>query len=239
MKKFLIAAMVFLAFSQVEAQVTFSPGLRAGANFSHFTQGDLGSNYYYDNNYFEPNMGQQIRLPESKFTSKTDFYVGFYGALRLTKFYTLQPEVTYSRQGSKLESYSPAPNGIVRKMDSQFDLSYISVGIINKFTFNDKFNMHIGPTIDILAEQSGNSNFPPQNFNNNYYYYDSYNANSDIDLAFVFGLGYNFTKNIGIEARVKKGVIPVLDWSDYHTNVVFSAGLTYTFDVSGAGTTTK
>ena len=238
MKKFLIAAMVFLAFSQVEAQVTFSPGLRAGANFSHFTQGDLDYNYNNGGINFDPNTGQPIRLPESKFTSKTDFYVGFYGALRLTKFYTLQPEVTYSRQGSKLESYSSAPNGIVRKMDSQFDLSYISVGIINKFTFNDKFNMHIGPTIDILAEQSGNSDYQPQNFNN-YYYYDSYNANSDIDLAFVFGLGYNFTKNIGIEARVKKGVIPVLDWSDYHTNVVFSAGLTYTFDVSGAGTTTK
>ena len=230
--------MVFLAFSQVEAQVTFSPGLRAGANFSHFTQGDLDYNNNNGGINFDPNTGQVIRLPESKFTSKTDFYVGFYGALRLTKFYTLQPEVTYSRQGSKLESYSSAPNGIVRKMDSQFDLSYISVGIINKFTFNDKFNMHIGPTIDILAEQSGNSDYQPQNFNN-YYYYDSYNANSDIDLALVFGLGYNFTKNIGIEARVKKGVIPVLDWSDYHTNVVFSAGLTYTFDVSGAGTTTK
>jgi hypothetical protein len=236
MKNFLIAAMVFLAFSQVEAQVTFSPGLRAGANFSHFSQGD---SYYYDNVInFEPNTGQSIRLPETKFTSKTDFYVGFYGALKLSKFYTLQPEVTYSRQGSKLESYSYTDSS-VRKTELQFDVSYISVGIINKFTFNDKFNMHIGPTIDILTEQSGNSNFQPQNFNNNYYYYDSYNANSDIDLAFVFGLGYNFTKNIGIEARVKKGIIPVLDFSDNHTNVVFSAGLIYTFDVSSAGSTSK
>jgi len=53
-------------------------------------------------------------------------------------------------------------------------------------------------------------------------------------MAFVLGAGFNFTPNFGIEARVKKGIIPVY-YSDIdsvdHTNVVFSLGATYTFDV--------
>jgi hypothetical protein len=228
MKKITLALFVLFGFAQLHAQVSFRPGIRAGANFSHFTDGD------FDNNTFATDInGNPIRIPRDEFKSKTDFYVGIYGALKLTRFYTLQPEVTYSRQGSKIVTYD-APNGMINKTSGQIDLSYISVAIVNKFTFNDKFNIHIGPTIDVIAEKSGDFDYMPSN--NDYYYYDGifYDTESDIDLAFVFGLGYNFTKNLGLEARVKKGIIPVLDWNDDHTNVVFSAGLTYTFDVSNS-----
>ena len=61
---------------------------------------------------------------------------------------------------------------------------------------------------------------------------NNFNTDSEVDLAFILGAGYNFTKNFGLEARVKKGVIPVLDYSDgNHSNVVFSFGGTYTFDL--------
>jgi|GEM_PF-170302 len=237
MKKILLASFVLFGFAQLQAQVTFRPGVRAGVNFSHFTDGDYDGN----NIYVDQNTGNTIRIPNDEFKSKTDFYVGIYGALRLTRFYTLQPEVTYSRQGSKIESFGVVNNAIT-KTSSQIDLSYISVAIVNKFTFNDKFNIHIGPTIDVIADKGGDSGYTPIN-NNDYYYYDSYNyfydTESDIDLSFVLGIAYNFTKNLGLEARVKKGIIPVLDWGDDHTNVTFSAGLTYTFDMSGAGTTAK
>jgi hypothetical protein len=234
MKKIIIALFVLFGIAQAQAQVTFRPGIRAGVNFSHFTDGD------FDNNNFTTDLnGNSIRVPKDEFKSKTDFYVGIYGALRLTRFYTLQPEVTYSRQGSKIESFD-VTNGIVSKTSTQIDLSYISVAIINKFTFNDKFNIHVGPTIDVIAEKGGTDNYTPY-ANQDYYYYDNYyyDTESDIDLAFVLGVGYNFTKSFGLEARVKKGIIPVLDWGDDHTNVVFSAGLTYTFDMSGAGSTAK
>lgn len=235
MKKILIASLLFLGFAQMSAQVTFRPGVRAGANFSHFTDGD-----FEDQSYTTTSEGQLIRIPSTEYKSKTDFYVGIYGALKLTRFYTLQPEITYSRQGSKIESFDVNFNGMLEKRSSQIDLSYVSVAIVNKFTFNNMFNMHIGPTIDILADQSGDfeDSYLPLN-NGDYYYYDNaIDTDSDIDLAFVFGLGINFTKNLGLEARVKKGIIPVLDYSsEDHTNVTFSAGLTYTFDITGAGAT--
>lgn len=222
MKKITVAAFVFFTFVQIQAQVTFKPGIRAGANFSHFTQGD---DYY--NSYDDQNTGENVRIPQADFNSKTDFYVGFYGALRLTKYYTLQPEINYSRQGTKVEYFD---TNVRRMRKTQFDVAYISVGAINKFTFSDKLNIHLGPTIDVLSDKSRNAFYDQEN--GDYFYSSYYDADSDIDLAFVLGLGFNITKNLGIEARVKKGIIPVLDFSESdHTNVVFSGGLTYTFDL--------
>ena len=87
----------------------------------------------------------------------------------------------------------------------------LSVGIVNKFTFNS-FNIHVGPTVDVEVD----SNFDTDN---------------DLDLGFQLGAGYNFTKNLGLEARIKRGVIPIVDTSSNHDNVVYSLGLSYTFDL--------
>lgn len=187
--------MIFFAFFgmlQTQAQVTFKPGLRGGANFSHFTKGD----YYYSNNNNNVN-----------YDTHTDFYLGFYGALKLSKFYTLQPEINYSAQGS---DYSSSNFG-----SANFKVDYLQIGVVNKFTFSDQFNVHLGPTLDFVVSK-------------NFY------TEADVDMAFVLGAGFNFTPNFGIEARVKKGIIPVFysdDDNSDHTNVVFSLGATYTFDL--------
>lgn len=185
--------LTFFGIVQTQAQVTFRPGLRGGANFSHFTKGND-----YSNN--TPNNGN--------FDTHTDFYMGFYGALKLSKYYTLQPEIDYSSQGSNYSS-----DGESRK----YNVDYLSAEVINKFTFTDQFNIHFGPTLDFVVSQD-------------------FNTEADVDMAFVLGAGYNFTPNFGIEARVKKGIINVF-YSDFdnantnHTNVVFSLGANYTFDI--------
>lgn len=216
-KGLFLVFLMLLAFTQADAQVTFRPGIRAGVNMSHFTQGD----YSYTNEYYFDVNGNYIPyVNDSEFTNKTGFYVGFYGALRLTKYYTLQPEVTYSNQGSTYRAPVPMAspqfgyynnnNYYPRKLD----VSYLSVALVNKFTFNDKFNVHLGPTIDFVVDR----NYPVYN---------------DVDLAFTLGAGYNFNSNFGIEARVKKGIVPAINDNSGgdHTNVVFSFGATYTFNV--------
>ena len=220
MKKILLAIIALIGFSQAQAQVTFKPGIRAGVNFSHFTEGDRFD--YYDGY----NENEKI-----DFKSKTDFYIGFYGALKLTRFYTLQPEITYSRQGSKFHysyqetSYNEETGFTSSRttgVNGQYDLSYLSIAVSNKFTFNEKFNVHVGPTIDFIVEKDGDLARSS---------YD-YDRPTDVDLAFFAGIAYNITPNIGIEARVKKGIVPVIDtYYDDHTNVNFSIGATYTFDL--------
>ena len=171
-KQIFIAFFAILGMSQIEAQVSFKPGIRAGLNFSHFTKGDIS---YYNND-----SNSQRR----EFSSVTDFYVGLYGALRLTNHYTLQPEIDYSRQGAKFEFREGNYNH-----SNTLNVSYLGVQIINKFTFADKFNIHIGPGLDFQVEE----NFPTEN---------------EVDLTFILGAGYQFNKNFGIEARAKKGIIP-------------------------------
>jgi hypothetical protein len=193
-KGILILLFAFLGIMETQAQVTFRPGLRAGANFSHFTK---GSNYYYDP--YDPNpVG-----PNIEYDTKTDFYIGFYGALKLSKFYTLQPEIDYSAQGSNYRSSTSSFN---------LDVDYLSFEVLNKFTFGDRFNIHFGPTLDFVVDKN-------------------FDTDANVDMAFVLGAGISLTHNFGIEARVKKGIIPVLDFNENHTNVVFSLGATYTFDV--------
>lgn len=201
MKKILLSVVCLFLYTAVNAQVTFRPGVRGGVNFSHFTKGDYGG-YYYDSN------GNYIERNGDQFTSKTDFYVGVFGTLQLSRFYALQPEIDFSRQGSEFKYYNPEQN---RTFSRTLDVSYLSIAIANKFTFKD-FNFHVGPTIDFVVED----NFGPYN---------------EVDLTFFLGAGYNITKNFGVEARVKKGIITVFDSYDSHSNVVFSIGATYTFDV--------
>lgn len=193
-KGIFIVLFIFFGITQTQAQVSFKPGLRGGANFSHFTRGD---------NYYNSDTSGYV-----DFTTNTDFYIGFYGALKLSKYYTLQPEIDYSAQGSNYKSANGSAN---------LNVDYLSFEVLNKFTFSDKFNVHFGPTLDFVV----NKNF---------------NTDADVDMAFVLGAGINLTPNFGIEARVKKGIIPVYyNNNDYygsnHTNVVFSLGGTYTFDV--------
>ncbi|PWA09104.1 outer membrane beta-barrel protein [Flavobacterium laiguense] len=193
-----ISIIFFILFgiSQTQAQVTFKPGIRAGANFSHFTK---GSGYYsdpYDSNYYNREY--------VNFSNKTDFYIGFYGALKLSKFYTLQPEIDYSAQGS--EYTSPA------NRNGNLNVDYLSFEVMNKFTFGEMFNIHFGPTLDFVVSKD-------------------FDTDANVDMAFVLGAGVKFTPNFGIEARVKKGIIPVIDFDNNHTNVVFSLGGTYTFDI--------
>jgi len=212
---------IFLAFAAIfsvlaSAQVTFRPVIRLGANFSHFTSGD----------YRTIQLNNQVITARNEFDSRTDFYFGVAGALKLSKVYTLQPELDYSRQGGKL---IPAPsqsgfydnNGYPVNLsnssyytyvpNNDFKVSYFGVQLINKFNVK-KFNIHLGPGVDFRTD----SNF---------------NLKSDIDLTFIGGMGFEIIENLGVEARIKKGILSVAYINgDYPTNVVFSLGATYKLD---------
>ena len=135
----------------------------------------------------------------------TDFYIGAYGTIRFSKLYALQPEINYSRQGTILKTNTE---------EQKSELTYVSLQAVNKFYLN-KFNLQAGLSIDILAQRK---NFDP-----------SYRQ--DTDLGLLVGAGYDITKNFGIEARFKKGLISQLKTtSEQHTNLLFQTGIYYTFD---------
>ncbi|WP_316636032.1 outer membrane beta-barrel protein [uncultured Flavobacterium sp.] len=198
-KKIYIALVAFFVLHQIQAQVTFKPGLRAGVSFSTFSQ--------------------------TRSSYKPDFYIGGFGEIKLTKVYTLQPEITFSQQGSNNVKTFINYNGVNTIQSRDLEIDYLSIAMINKFTFNGGFQFQVGPTLDFRLRD-------------NLLY-----VNSDVDLAFVTGIAYRLPSGLTFEARFKKGLIDVLNsdyygsngnnqdywFGDYNTNVSFQLGISYPF----------
>lgn len=201
-KKLFLAIVAFFALQQIQAQFSFKPGLRGGFSFS--TISETHSNY------------------------KPSFYIGGFGELNIKKHYALQPEITYTRQGSEdvTRNYTDANSGIERTERRDLQIDYLSFALINKFTFGPGLQIQFGPALDVLADD-------------NLARRKTYN-----DLAFITGLAYKLSSNLTIEARLKKGLFDVLDsdyyhsdrndyyfFGDYNTNVNFQIGISYSFSV--------
>lgn len=199
MKKKICLLMLALTGLGASAQITVKPGVRAGVNFAQITQ--------------------------TEFDSKTEFYAGGFTEIKLSRFYILQPEVTYSRQGAEGEyRYHDFNVNSERVGYVDFSLQYLSFAIMNKFTFNDQINVHFGPTLDFLL-------------NNNHEF------TTTADTGIMAGIGYKLPFGLEIEARVKKGFTDILDdfysndlyyySQDTNTNLVFQVGLSYSFNAKG------
>lgn len=207
MKKVFVIGFLLLSISAI-SQVNFRPGIRAGVNLARFS-GDNTRTFTNTNGFTSES--------NTKFDLRTDMYVGGFGAISLGRFYILQPEINYTRQGSKV-TYTDTNSG--EKKTENLKISYLSFSIINKF-HSSGFNIHVGPTLDVVTDR---------NF--------SQDSSYEVDTAFVLGVGYNITDNIGIEARFKRGIVTVFETTktsgssyDYnsHENVVFQLGAYFTF----------
>lgn len=196
MKKItLIAIVLFIGIQSSQAQVKVNPGLRGGLNISTLTNID-------DNNF------------------KTDFYVGGLVDIKFNKYFSLQPEITYSRQGDEGREYFD--NGSYRNVN--YELNYITFGAVAKFNFNGGgFHLLAGPSLDVkVGDNYINTN--PENY----------------DLAFVGGVGYTLPNGLTFEARIKQGLVDIYGYNgfdyddDYYyndviLNQVFQIGISYTF----------
>lgn len=201
MKRITLLFICFLAL-QANAQVTVKPGVRAGLNLTSF-----------------------INTHDTNFKTRTDFYLGGYVAIKLASFYTLQPEITYSRQGAKIKEYEFSFDPLVNPSvnEKNFSLQYLSLGVMNKFTFGPGFHGLVGPTADIKVGDN----------------FKGYAGDelTGLDLGLMSGVGYTLPMGLTIEARYKFGLLDIFghstdddyDSDDLILNSVFQLGLAYTF----------
>ena len=199
-EKRLAVLFLFFAIGNIFAQVTFKPGLRGGLSLS--TISETHANY------------------------KADFYIGGFGQINLTKHYSLQPEITYSRQGSDnvgRNYYEQVSQSLKVEYDN-LKLDYLSLTLMNKFTFGTGIQCQFGPALDVLL----NDNLIIRKEQN--------------DIGFVIGMAYSLPSGITFEARFKQGFFDVLDsdyyyndannyyfFGDYNTNNNFQLGISYSF----------
>ena len=192
MRNFVVLAFVLLIGIQAEAQVKVSPGLRGGLNISTLSNIDDNS-------------------------SKTDFYVGGLVNIKFNRFFSVQPELNYSRQGDEGRYFE---NG--RDYSENYELNYITLGAVAKFNFNGGgFHLLAGPSLDLKVSDNYINTKP-----------------EDYDLSFVGGVGYTLPNGLTFEARFKQGLIDIygydgIDDGYYYDQVilnqVFQLGISYTF----------
>lgn len=193
MKKCLaIFVFIFSGTLISNAQFEFKPGLRGGVNIAKVT------NFEVD--------------------SKTDFFVGGQFELKFVDFYSLQPEVIYSRQGFKADN-------------DNYSIDYLSLGITNKFTFGGGFNVLVGPTIDFKV----GDNLPT-------FFSDELIG---VDFALMGGIGYTFENGLAVDVRFKQGLVDIFgdNYNEYNDengngnfdevklNQLFQFGVSYSFDL--------
>ncbi|MEG1022215.1 MAG: porin family protein [Myroides sp.] len=191
MRKIIFLGLMVFGFTAAQAQTEFKTGLRGGLNIS--------------------------TIEDIEASAKPGFYVGAFGNIKFTKFYSLQPELNFSMQGANdvyLSSrYFPETNG----GKDDIHLNYLGLTVMNKFNLKSFF-LQVGPSLDLLLNES------------------VYNTSS-MDLSLNVGLGYDITNDLSIEGRYKVGVADVVDdnyswfyfFSDINYNSVFQVGLTYKF----------
>jgi hypothetical protein len=192
MRKLIVIAFVLFIGFTTEAQVTVNPGLRGGLNFSTLSNID-------DNN------------------TKTDFYLGGLVNIKFNKYFSLQPELSYSRQGDRGRYFE---NGRYRSIN--YELNYVTLGAVAKFNFNGKgFHILGGPSLDFKVSDNY-INIEPENF----------------DLALVGGIGYTLPNGLTFEARFKQGLVDIYGYDGINDdfrydhiilNEVFQIGVSYIF----------
>lgn len=200
MNKKVLFIIVFFTVLSIHAQISVQPGLRGGFSFS--TISEMHADY------------------------KTDFYVGGFTDIKITKIYSLQPEINYSRQGSNnvARNYYDEVSQTNKVEYLDLDINYLSVSLMNKFTLPMGIQFQAGPTLDILL----NDNLAVRKAQN--------------DLGLVLGVAYALPSGLTFEARFKKGLLDVLSsdyyqndsnnyylFGDYNTNMNFQLGISYTF----------
>lgn len=176
MKKLFVMAILFVAGSTSMNAQGIDFGVKAGANFSKLDgDGIDGDNL-------------------------TSFHVGALLELNIFENFSLQPEVMYSSQGTKIE-------------DEDIKLDYLSVPVLAKFyLISDKLSLEAGPQFSFLVNDDVPETFETKSF----------------DFAAIGGLGFNVTNNIFVQARYVIGLTDTTKEAEVTNKVIqLSVGLKF------------
>ncbi|MBG6110713.1 opacity protein-like surface antigen [Flavobacterium sp. CG_23.5] len=143
------------------------------------------------------------------------FHAGFFAEFMISDNFALQPELLYSAQGVKLDSFGD---------DGDLKLDYIVIPVMAKYYVADTFSLEFGPQIGFLVSAEAKSGGVSEDVKNDFESTDvglGFGANYDFAEKFMLGARYN----LGL-TRLQKDVFPgESEWK----NSVFQISLGYKF----------
>lgn len=199
-KKLAIAVFLFFAITNIQAQVTFKPGVRAGLSLS--TVSEMHANY------------------------RPDFYIGGFGEINLTKRYALQPEINYIRQGSNnvARNFIDPDTQTERTIHQDLQMSYLSIALLNKLKFA-QFQVQFGPALDVLL--SDNLAFRKTYNDLSFVTGVAYKLPSGLGFEFRFKKGL---LDVLDSDYYHNNSNSHYFFGDYNTNINFQIGISYSFE---------
>lgn len=194
-KNILMVVMVFtVGFVNAQGKEDMAFGIKGGLNISTITNADVDG-------------------VNSK--SLVGFHVGFFGEFVLSDKFSIQPEVLYSTQGTKIE---------FEGIKGDLKLDYIAIPVMAKYYVADSFSLELGPQIGFLVSAKAKSGGESE---------DVKDELKSTDVSLNFGLGYDITENFMIGARYNLGLTRLQDellpGEDESKNSVFQISIGYKF----------
>ncbi|WP_284651317.1 porin family protein [Flavobacterium terrisoli] len=178
MKKAIGLLILLMSVTTMNAQLV-KFGLKAGPNFSNLEGDNLNGSTY------------------------TSFHFGATLELKLVGNLSLQPEVVYSSQGTKIDSNA----------FSDINYNYITVPVLVKFyILSDRLSLDVGPQFSFLVNEDVSDQFEGETF----------------DFGVAGGLGLNVTKHVFLQARYIAGLTEASRNADV-TNRVIQLSVGYKF----------
>lgn len=143
--------------------------------------------------------------------TKVGAYVGVSYEYKFSDNLAVQPEVVYSMQGAKAKDAK----------DTEAKLGYINVPVMVKYYPINQFFVAAGPQVGFNVSAKSKDGGVE---------YDLKDDIKKVEFGLGVGLGYEFYKNIGIEARYNFGLSKILKEENIKTkNEVAQIGLFYKF----------
>ena len=135
---------------------------------------------------------------------KTGFHVGGVAVIGISEKFAVQPELVYSSQGAK-----DTEEGV----DVDYNLDYINLPVLAKFTVAEGFSIEAGPQVGFLMSAKVKAEG------------ESFDIKDDlkgIDFGGAIGLGYKMDSGLNFAARYNLGLgnIADFDGGDLKNNVI-------------------
>ena len=113
--------------------------------------------------------------------SLVGFNIGGFAEIKLDEKFAIQPELLYSGQGAKFQDVG------------NFNLNYIYVPVMAKYSITEEFKIEAGPQVGFLMSAKIDG-------------MDAKDLVKSTDFGLNLGAGYDITQNIGLNLRYCMGL---------------------------------
>lgn len=197
MKKITFIIGLTLLTSNIFGQNTTSEyGLKAGVNYSKYT----------------PNL-EFNGIEVVDFNGKFGFFVGGFVNFGFSEILKLQPELLFALQGTNTSQeielrFEPDEAPVVGELKSRVTETTISLPIMLQIYPSEKFYFEIGPQLGyIVGRKEKITDDPFTEFGSPFGVSEDCSNCDKFDFGAAIGVGYNFTNQLGINARYFVGLI--------------------------------